>query len=97
MIVDKLCTGQSAEDIIDDEHAVDILNEICILVVNDVKSSHGEERNFGSAATRSEMRFTHDANDIFAGPDFSLFLCMLLVNREALVRKSESALYPFSK
>ena len=88
---------QSAEDIPDDEHAVKILNAICILVVNDVKSSHGEERNFGSAATRSEMRFTHDANDIFAGPDFSLFLCMLLVNREALVRRSESALYPFPK
>ena len=72
---------QSANDIRDDKHAVEILDRICVLLVANAGGKAG-----GNSGPQSKIRFTHDANKIFVGPDFSLFLCMLLANREGLVR-----------
>jgi hypothetical protein len=72
--------AQSAQDIDNDETAVDILNRVCVLIVNGNNGKAG-----GDDGRAAELRFTHDVNDIFAGADFSLFLCMLIMNREGLV------------
>ncbi len=75
----RTALARRGQGISDDAHAVDILNRICVLIVNgDSSKAVGDGR--------ATLRFTHDVNGIFTGADFSLFLCMLLVNREGLVR-----------
>jgi hypothetical protein len=76
--VTSTALARRGQGISDDAHAVDILNRVCVLVVN---GNSGKAVGDG----RATLRFTHDVNGIFAGADFSLFLCMLLVNREGLV------------
>ncbi len=82
--------AQSAQDIANDVDSVDILNRVCVLVVNGNNGKGG-----GVDGSAAELRFTHDVNGIFAGADFSLFLCMLLVNREGLVCNFFSHHCPF--
>ena len=38
----------------------------------------------GFARRRVDFRFTHDENGVWAGADFNLFMCMLIMNRSDL-------------
>jgi hypothetical protein len=80
---------KTARDILDDHHAVAILDLICAVVATtDAETAAGDGDKAGAlvaAALPRDLRFTHDRNGIWAGSDFALFLCMLLVNRAGLV------------
>jgi hypothetical protein len=77
-------TVANAEQIIDDRHAVAILDRICAIVVTN-KSEAADGSTGAGSAPLSELHFMHDCNGMWAGADFGLLLAMLLVNRTGLV------------
>ncbi len=75
---------ETAEGIVSDQHAVDILDRICALVVTD--DSEGANSRQGSGRRELQgLHFMRDGNGMWAGSDFGLLVAMLLVNRSGLV------------
>jgi hypothetical protein len=70
---------ENATDITSDNDAIRILDRVYELL------ALGEDRlpvSFSRQATA--FHFTHDENGVWAGADFNLFMCMLLMNRGEL-------------